>query len=425
MKKPLRIALFTYSTKPRGGVIHTIELAEAIQASGHKVCIYALDKDNIGFHRRLNCPSKLIPTKPAADRQLLLQRKQNYLNEGIEDTEKKDSNPIDELIKQRIQEFTSYLCQESEKYDIYHSQDCISTNALQVLRSKKLIPHFIRTVHHIDEFNSPYLQECHDRSILEPDLCLCVSQYWRSRLRQFRQRVSDPQRTVSQLEQQYQIDAPVVINGVNTQRFSSQLNGKEAELKQRLGVNGSPVYLSIGGIEPRKNSLKLLKAFSEVLKDHPQAQLIIAGGETLFDYEPYRLRFFDIVKQNQIKLGKSLLLPGVIKDEDLTVLYRCADAFVFPSVKEGWGLVLLEAIASGLPIITSNIPPFTEFLTSDSALLVDPNSSNAIANAMKAISNKSLAQKLIDNSATIPSEYSWQKSAQMHLKYYFQLLQRH
>ena len=107
------------------------------------------------------------------------------------------------------------------------------------------------------------------------------------------------------------------------------------------------------------------------MKDNPQAQLIIAGGETLFDYEPYRLKFFDIVKHNQIKLGKSLLLPGVIKDEDLTVLYRCADAFVFPSVKEGWGLVLLEAIASRLPIITSNIPPFTEFLTNDSALLVE------------------------------------------------------
>ena len=243
MKKPLSIALFTYSTKPRGGVIHTIELAEAIQASGHKVCIYALDKDKIGFHRKLNCPSKLIPTKPTADRQLLLQRKQNYLNEGTENIEK-DSNPIDELIKQRIQEFTSYLCQESVQYDIYHSQDCISTNALQVLRSKKKIPHFIRTVHHIDEFNSPYLQECHDRSILEPDLCLCVSQYWRS-----------------QLKQQYQVNAPVVINGVNTQRFSNQLNGKEAELKQRLGIKGSPIYLTIGGIEPRKNSLETARGF--------------------------------------------------------------------------------------------------------------------------------------------------------------------
>ncbi len=109
-------------------------------------------------------------------------------------------------------------------------------------------------------------------------------------------------------------------------------------------------------------------------------------------------------------------------DEDIPVLYRCADAFVFPSIKEGWGLVLLEAIASKLPIITSNIPPFTEFLEKKSALLVDPNSSKDIADAMVDILNKNLAQKLIDNSANIPSQYSWQKSAQMHLKHYSQML---
>ena len=397
----MKIALFTYSTKPRGSVIHTSELGEALQAEGHQVCIYALNKDNVGFHRPLDCSSKLVPTKPVADKQLLL-RKQNYFKSEIED---RDLDPVDELIKQRIQEFIAYLSQESEKYDIYHSQDCISANALKVLRDGGTIPHFIRTVHHIDKFNSPYLQACHDRSILEPDLCLCVSKYWQQ-----------------QLQQQYQVDAPAIINGVDTKRFSSEMNSKEAELKQQLGIKGNPVYLTIGGIEPRKNSVKLLEAFLEVLKTHPQAQLIIAGGETLFDYEPYRLKFFNLAKQNNIKIAESLILPGVMADRDIPVLYRCADAFVFPSVKEGWGLVLLEAIASKLPIITSNIPPFTEFLDDKSALLVDPNSSKDIAIAMFDILNKNLTQKLIDNSADIPSQYSWQKSAQMHLKHYSKLL---
>lgn len=397
----IKIALFTYSTKPRGGVIHTIELAEALQAAGHHVCIYALAKDNLGFHRSLNCSSKLIPTQPVADRQLLLQ-KQGYLQQGID----KNSNPVDELIKQRIQEFIAYLSQESEQYDIYHSQDCISSNTLKVMRDRAIISHFIRTVHHIDKFNSPYLQECHDRSILEPDLCLCVSSYWQQ-----------------QLQQQYQVNAPVVFNGVNTKRFSSKVNGREAQLKQQLKINSNPVYLTIGGIEPRKNSLKLLQAFIEILKTYPLAQLIIAGGETLFDYEPYRLQFFDLARQHNIKIGKSLILPGVIPDRDIPVLYRCADAFVFPSIKEGWGLVLLEAIASGLPIITSNIPPFTEFLNERSALLVNPHSSIAIANAMRTILDKQLTQKILEHSASIPLQYSWRNSAQMHLKHYSKLLQ--
>lgn len=402
MKKILRIALFTYSTKPRGGVIHTIELGEALQAAGHRVCIYALNKDNLGFHRSVNCSTKLVPTKPAVDRQILLSRKQDFVQNKVSD---RDLDLVDELIKQRIQEFVSYLSQETKTYDIYHSQDCISSNALEVLRDKQIISSFIRTVHHIDEFNSPYLQQCHDRSITEPDLCFCVSNYWQQ-----------------QLQQQYQLNAPIVINGVDTKRFSSQQNGKEAELKKRLGIDGNPVYLTIGGIEPRKNSLKLLEAFSKVLKTHPQAQLVIAGGETLFDYEPYRLEFFKIAQQHKIDIG-TLILPGVIADEDMPVLYRCADAFVFPSVKEGWGLVLLEAIASGLPIITSNIPPFTEFLDNDSALLINPNSEEDISSAMLNILNKNLAQKLIDDSQNIPEQYSWQKSAQMHLKQYSTLLQ--
>ena len=402
MPESLKIALFTYSTKPRGGVIHTLELGEALQAKGHQVCIYALDKDNIGFHRSLKCPSKLVPTQPAINRQILLQRKQNYFNsEAIENN---SLDPVDKLIKQRIQEFISYLSQETTTYDIYHSQDCISTNALKVLRDKGMISRFIRTVHHIDEFNSPYLQECHDRSILEPDLCLCVSKYWQQ-----------------QLEQQYQVDAPVINNGVDLNKFDRQLSGESAKLKQQLNIHSHLVYLTIGGIEPRKNSLKLLEAFIEVLKTHPQAQLIIAGGETLFDYEPYRLKFFNLAQDYGIKIGESLILPGVLADEDIPVLYRCADAFVFPSVKEGWGLVLLEAIASGLPIITSNIPPFTEFLDERSALLVDPNSSENIASAMLDISNKDRSRSLIDNSADIPSQYSWSKSAQMHLDLYDKL----
>ncbi|MEM7594045.1 MAG: MSMEG_0565 family glycosyltransferase [Cyanobacteria bacterium P01_A01_bin.83] len=376
MNKPLRIALFTYSTKPRGGVIHTLELAEALQDLGQEVCIYALAKDNLGFHRPVKCPTKLVPTKPAPE-------------------------SIDELIKQRIQEFIDYLILEVAQYDIYHSQDCISANALKILRDQGVIANFIRTAHHIDEFNSFYLQQCHDRSIVEPDLCLCVSNYWQQ-----------------QLQQQYGVGAPVIINGINLDKFDRNQNGLETELKQRLGIRDNPVYLSIGGIEPRKNSLKLLEAYAQVLKIYPQAQLVIAGGDTLFDYKPYRREFFRLVETYNICLGESLILPGVMSEQDLAVLYRCADAFVFPSVKEGWGLVLLEAIASGIPVITSKIAPFTEFLNDNSALLVNPNSSEDLSQAMLEILNPNVAQKLIHNSSNIPLKYSWSRSAQIHLNLY-------
>ncbi len=386
----LRIALFTYATKPRGSVIHTLELAAALQSLGHEVCVYALAKDGVGFDRSLTFEVKLVPAQPAPA-------------------------SMDALIQQRTQEFVDYLTREyldnqsnpqaDPAYNCYHAQDCISANALLVLKKAAIIPHVVRTVHHVEDYTSPYLRQCQDRSIREPDLRLSVSQYWQDKL-----------------QQDYGIFAPRVINGVNTQLFSSQATGIESEIQTKWQLTGQPIYLTVGGIEPRKNSLTLLTAFAEVLADFPQAQLVIAGGATLFDYQDYRQQFFALAQQLGIEIGKSLILPGVVTDAELAALYHVGDAFVFPSVKEGWGLVVLEAIASGLPVITANQPPFTEFLDPTQALLIDPQSSEAIAQAMRSILDPLLANSLIQNSGSIPAAYSWETSAKMHLTHYQQLL---
>lgn len=375
----LKIALFTYSTKPRGSVIHTLELAQALHELGHDVCVYALDKEGTGFDYPLSCPYQSIPARTAP-------------------------NTIDVLIQQRIQEFIDFLSQSHLTYDCYHAQDCISANALAKLVKDEKIPHFIRTVHHIEDYSNPYLQHCQDRSIRDAALCLCVSEYWQT-----------------QLQQEYQIKAPRVINAVNTRRFSPIFDGSESFFKQQLGLKGSPIYLTVGGIEPRKNSICLLQAFSFVLQEYPNAQLIIAGGATLFDYQSYRDQFFALADELKIEIGHSLILPGVIQDADLPTLYRLADAFVFPSVKEGWGLVILEAIASGIPVITSNHAPFTEFLSNTRAFLVDPTSCNAIAHAMQSILDPTIAN-LITHSQAVLDQYTWETSAKMHINHYQQLL---
>jgi glycosyltransferase-like protein len=380
----LRIALLTYSTKPRGSVIHTLELANALHHLGQDVCIYALDKDGQGFDWPLACAYHAVPAQTAPPE-------------------------IDRLIRQRIQEFVEELSQwiPTQPYDCYHAQDCISANALLMLRQQGQIPHFIRTVHHIDQFNNPYLQDCQTRSILEPDQCLCVSQIWQT-----------------QLQQQYGIDAFRVINGVDRDRFAQADSAQVAALKRALGLTGYPIYLTVGGIEPRKNSIALLQAFAQVRRHFPQAQLVIAGGATLFDYQPYREQFFTEVRHHNLAEGDALILPGVIADGDLPALYQSANAFVFPSVKEGWGLVVLEAIAAGLPVITANQTPFTEFLTSQQALLVNPGDVNAIAEAMLEGVQPSVAQSLVAHSQSVCETYTWEASARLHLSHYRQLLQR-
>jgi glycosyltransferase-like protein len=380
MPTPRRIALFTYSTKPRGGVIHTLELAAALQQDGHFVRVYALDKEGEGFGRSLPFEVQLVPAAAVL-------------------------GGTDPLIQQRIQELWDFLAAHPPECDIYHAQDCITANALVQLRQQGLIPHVVRTVHHIDQFNSPYLQACQDRSIREPDLCLCVSQLWQQAL-----------------HVEYGVIALRVTNGVNQTRFSAQPTGREPHLKQQLGLSGWPVYLTVGGIEPRKNTLNLLHAFAMVLQQSPHAQLVIAGGATLFDYQDYRDRCLAFLQTSPIILGQSLILPGVVEPDDLPTLYRCADAFVFPSLKEGWGLVVLEAIASRLPVITANIPPFSEFLTSESALLVDPEEPAAIAQAMSTVLNPNVATSLRQHSQLICDRYSWQRSAHLHQQHYETLL---
>jgi Glycosyl transferase 4-like domain len=111
-EKTLRIAFLLYSTKPRGGVMHTVYLAEALQALGHKVCIFALAKAGAEFCRPLQCESRLIPALPASD-------------------------DVEALVKQRIQELVDYFEQSSEVFDCYHAQDCISANALALMRDRQ------------------------------------------------------------------------------------------------------------------------------------------------------------------------------------------------------------------------------------------------------------------------------------------------
>lgn len=407
----LRIALFTYSTKPRGSVVHTLELAIALHTLGHTVCIYALAKDGTGFDRPLPCPVDLIPAQPAPP-------------------------DMDQLIHQRIQEFVEGLSDRWQQgqlnHDIFHAQDCLSANALTELRKRyerqslhlspdnsskepqtPVVPHLIRTVHHIENYTSPYLRTCQDRSIREADLCVCVSQHWQQ-----------------QLKTHYGIEPPRVINGINTQRFTPPTHAHLQEmttLKANLGIDPDPLaltYLTVGGIEPRKNSIRLLQAFAQVLQYQPQAQLVIAGGATLFDYNAYRDEFFSEVERLKIPVGTSLILSGVISDDDLACLYRAADAFVFPSVKEGWGMVVLEAIASGLPVIVPHQAPFTEFLRLDQALWVNPDDVDTITQSMLKVINPHIHQSLVANSQELLTQYTWERSAQLHISAYKDIMVR-
>jgi glycosyltransferase involved in cell wall biosynthesis len=150
----------------------------------------------------------------------------------------------------------------------------------------------------------------------------------------------------------------------------------------------------------------------------------MAGGDTLLDYESYRQEFFQALAASELQAGKDIFLLGVVPETHLSLLYQAADILAFPSVKEGWGLVALEAMAAGMPVLTSDLPVFREYLRSEeNALLVDPHSEEAIADGMvRLVKDDSLWQKLAAAGPTTARRFSWTATAQAHADYYRALL---
>lgn len=383
MSDPLRVALYTYSTRPRGGVVHTLNLAGALGAAGCDVTVFALGKDGAaGFFRPVSCRVEVVPFTAQKD-EAFEARILRYI----------------ETLAQGIRERAGGL------FDIHHAQDCISANALWRLREEGWLTHYVRTVHHVDDFTSPVLVECQERSIREPDVLVTVSRYWRDELMTRFGRLS-----------------VVIHNGIEERFF---LDGpRRAALRERYGLRGETVFLTVGGVEPRKNTLTLLRAFAEVKKNIGESLLWIAGGETLFDYRPYRAQFEAEYRALPAPIRDGIRLLGPVSDEEMLQLYRAIDCFVQPSTKEGWGLAVMEAMASGVPVIASTIPVFREYLTDGvNALLVDPEDPAALAGRMIRLStDEALRRRLASRGRESVRRYTWRAAAQRHLEVYREVL---
>ena len=144
-----------------------------------------------------------------------------------------------------------------------------------------------------------------------------------------------------------------------------------------------PVFLAVGGVEERKNTIRLLEAFRILRSQIPSCRLVIAGGASLLDHDAYQARFARMLAQSGLPAG-AVIRTGPLPQELMPALYRAATSLVFPSIKEGFGLVVLEAMASGVPVVTSRIAPFTEYLGDDDVVWCDPFDTASIAAAMAA-----------------------------------------
>jgi glycosyltransferase involved in cell wall biosynthesis len=152
----------------------------------------------------------------------------------------------------------------------------------------------------------------------------------------------------------------------------------EAERRQagleRLGIP-SRFILNIGTLEPRKNLPRLLTAYSLLSPELRRAYPLVIVGAAGWKLSPLH----DLVQERQLE--GDVIWPGFVSDDDLGVLLSAATLFVYPSLYEGFGLPVLEAMACGAPVVTSNVSSLPE-VAGDAALLVDPTNPQQIADAL-------------------------------------------
>jgi glycosyltransferase involved in cell wall biosynthesis len=248
--------------------------------------------------------------------------------------------------------------------------------------------------------------ECQRHSILDPDHVLVVSRDWQRRLRE-----------------EFGVDAQVVTNGVDGPRFARPSSADGSDFRARIGARGRFLFLTVGGIEPRKGSMELVEALAKVRTVvSPPPVLAVVGGHSFQDHEAYRQRVRDRAAELGVPVGEAVVVLGTVPDEELPRWYHTADAFVFPSHKEGWGLALLEALAAGLATVTTDIPVFREFLGEQDALLAPAGDAGALGDVMiRVASDPELRNRLGRRGPRVAGRFTWRRCAQQHAAIYRRL----
>jgi len=182
-------------------------------------------------------------------------------------------------------------------------------------------------------------------------------------------------------------------------------------VKTRCGLQRGDFVLATGGAQPRKNIVRVIEAFGRVPELRERIHLVVVGGLE---------RGGDALYEATARAGlqSAVVFPGHVPPEDLRALYSACTMFVFPSLYEGFGMPVLEAMACGAPVICSNTSALPE-VAGGAAILVEPTSVEAIAAAMaKVLSNKDVRDELRHAGLARAKTFTWERAARELLEVY-------
>ncbi len=369
----MKVAMMTYRTMPRGGVVHSTKLAECLSKLGVNVGLFSLFDRNehpknkaVEFYRPLQVPCKIYEYKS---------RTKNVITN----------------VNQMINEYVKNLPKD---FDLYHTHDCIGGNALYRLKKKDLLcAPTIRTIHHIDSFRSKKLRDFQNKSVKYCDHKMVVSKYWQN-----------------YLKKKLNIDTYLSYNGVETALFNPRVDGYAVREKHELGDR--PVVLFVGGLEPRKGLEYLLLAMEQVKRKIPDVMLIVLG-KGAFSSNRGEKTFFNVLIK-RLGLEDSVSFVFDVDDEDLPKYYTACDVFALPSRMEGWGLSIMEAMATGKPVVATKVGGIPELVDDKvNGFLCDLGNVTALArNIVFLLQHEDVAQNMGKAGQEKMRAYSWEKTAE-------------
>jgi len=261
------------------------------------------------------------------------------------------------------------------------------------------------TIHDLTFFKFPESHLCIKRCYFR--LFIMLSSIFVDRV------ITDSKSTLDDFLKKFYMDknkTSVVHLGKSDVFNSNLLSSRIDFVKQKNGIN-KEYFLYLGTIEPRKNIKSIILSFNEYLKINKSFQLVIAGKKGWFFND-----VFDLVEG--LQLQEYVIFTGFVNEQDKPYLISGAKIFIYLSLYEGFGIPVLEAMACGIPTITSNISSLPE-VAGDAALLVNPLSVDEIYHGIKRLlSDKELYAELKQKSIKQANKFSWENTAKKTIEVY-------
>lgn len=216
----------------------------------------------------------------------------------------------------------------------------------------------------------------------------------------------------------------VIYHGLDKRFFKRSSNEEIRKIKNKYKIKGDYIFF-LSPLETRKNICRMIQAFEELrneIKNDPKRfsdviksrniQLVLTGQKgSAFS------KIKEKIKKTPYK--KDIILTGYVQPDDLNALFDGARAFLFPSLYEGFGLPVIEAMSSKVPVITSNLSSLPEIVGEGNAIFVNPYRVNEITKALvEVLTNKELREKITESAFQKAHQYRWDKTARETLAVY-------